>query len=76
MHMVANVTGSLPHTTCDTGMPPEFTALTGYFLVFQYLHLLQTSTAGDHVNENHGALAEEFSGICGSHTDYLWDIVN
>jgi len=27
-------------------------------------------------NQNHSALAEEFSGICGSHTDYLWDIVN
>jgi hypothetical protein len=29
-----------------------------------------------HVNENHSALAEEFSSICGSHTDYLWDVVN
>ena len=24
--------------------------------------------------ENHSELAEEFSSICGSHTDYLWDI--
>ncbi len=29
-----------------------------------------------HANQNHSALAEEFSGICGSHTDYLWDVVN
>ncbi len=29
-----------------------------------------------YVNQNHSALAEEFSGICGSHTDYLWDVVN
>ncbi len=27
-----------------------------------------------YANENHSALAEEFSSICGSHTDYLWDI--
>ena len=26
-----------------------------------------------YVNENHSALAQEFSNICGSHTDYLWD---
>ena len=25
-------------------------------------------------NQKHAALAEEFSNICGSHTDYLWDI--
>lgn len=48
---------------------------------------LQTITGADHgsvvaangqvissVNEDHSALAQEFSGICGSHTDYLWDI--
>jgi len=28
------------------------------------------------VNENHGDLAREFSQICDSHTDYLWDIVH
>ena len=27
-------------------------------------------------NQNHSALADEFNDICGSHTDYLWDIVN
>jgi hypothetical protein len=27
-----------------------------------------------YANENHSALAQEFSDICGSHTDYLWDI--
>lgn len=26
-----------------------------------------------HVNQNHSALAQEFSNICGSHSDYLWD---
>lgn len=26
-----------------------------------------------HVNQNHSALAQEFSDICRSHTDYLWD---
>lgn len=29
-----------------------------------------------HVSENHRAMGEEFSDICGSHTDYLWDIVH
>jgi hypothetical protein len=29
-----------------------------------------------HVNQNHSALAQEFSNICGSHTDYLWDTGN
>jgi hypothetical protein len=50
---------------------------------------LQTITGADHVsviqaraelfqymNENHSELAEEFTDICGSHTDYLWDIVH
>ena len=27
-----------------------------------------------YANEMHSALAQEFSGICGSHTDYLWDV--
>lgn len=29
-----------------------------------------------HVNESHSELGREFSQICGSHTDYLWDIVH
>ena len=29
-----------------------------------------------HVNENHSEMGEEFVDICGSHTDYLWDIVH
>ena len=29
-----------------------------------------------HVNENHSDLGDEFSDICGSHSDYLWDIVH
>ena len=29
-----------------------------------------------HVNENHNALGREFSQICGSHDDYLWNIVH
>jgi len=28
-----------------------------------------------HVNQKYGALAHEFSQICGSHADYLWNIV-
>lgn len=50
---------------------------------------LQTMTGADHasvlnargellqyMNEDHSALADEFSDICGSHSDYLWDIVH
>jgi hypothetical protein len=29
-----------------------------------------------HVNQNHPGLAREFSQICDSHIDYLWDIVH
>ena len=29
-----------------------------------------------YMNENHSELAEEFTDICGSHSDYLWDIVH
>jgi len=29
-----------------------------------------------HVNQNYPGLAREFSQICDSHTDYLWDIVH
>jgi hypothetical protein len=29
-----------------------------------------------HVNQNHSAMGREFSQICDSHTDYLWDIVH
>lgn len=29
-----------------------------------------------HVNQNHSDLAREFSQICDSHVDYLWDIVH
>jgi len=29
-----------------------------------------------YMNENHSELTEEFTDICGSHTDYLWDIVH
>ncbi len=29
-----------------------------------------------HMNENHSELGEEFGDICGSHSDYLWDIVH
>ena len=29
-----------------------------------------------HVDENHDDLGDEFSDICGSHADYLWDIVH
>jgi hypothetical protein len=29
-----------------------------------------------HVNRNHAALGHEFAQICGSHADYLWDIVH
>ncbi len=50
---------------------------------------LQTITGADHssvmqanaapsqyTNESHSDLGQEFSSICGSHTDYLWDIVH
>jgi hypothetical protein len=29
-----------------------------------------------HVNQNHADLGREFSQICGSHSDYIWDIVH
>ncbi|MDX1404251.1 MAG: hypothetical protein R3192_06935 [Woeseiaceae bacterium] len=29
-----------------------------------------------HMSENHSELGAEFTDICGSHTDYLWDIVH
>ena len=29
-----------------------------------------------HMNENHSDLGDEFSDICGSHSDYLWNIVH
>ena len=29
-----------------------------------------------HVNQNHSDMAREFSQICDSHTDYLWDILH
>ncbi len=29
-----------------------------------------------YTNETHSDLGQEFSSICGSHTDYLWDIVH
>lgn len=29
-----------------------------------------------HMNENHSDMGEEFSAICGSHSDYLWDITH
>ena len=50
---------------------------------------LQTITGADHAsvvaargevlqyaNENHADLGREFSQICGSHADYIWDIVH
>lgn len=50
---------------------------------------LQTMTGADHAsvvaargqilqyaNENHEELGNEFSSICGSHADYIWDIVH
>jgi len=29
-----------------------------------------------HVNENYSEMGEEFVDVCGSHADYLWDIVH
>lgn len=50
---------------------------------------LHTMTGADHasvleargellqyMNDDHKDMADEFSGICGSHSDYLWDIVH
>lgn len=42
-----------------------------------YVSVVQANGAlAQYTNESHSDLGEEFSDICGSHSDYLWDIIH